>query len=265
MTEAAVSFACNLTDHPEVRYTQSGIARAVFRVAVSGRREQEPSFFTVVAWRDQAEHATRSLAKAAGPWWSVGPSSAPGRRGMGAPGRSRSWPRSWAPACGGRPPRRPGRPGRAEPGGLPGHHRRLPPRQEPVINVTSRRCPRSPTDRFTAPGVSATIPLSSHPTIIRLGRQVRRQEALRWISATRSSSSLRWSPASRFLCLVCLGCSTVAGPGSAHHTARMRSTGTAMGSLVFLGGSSLAAGTAAPEEADGSPTGRPGPAWCLAC
>jgi single-strand DNA-binding protein len=63
MTEAAVSFACNLTDHPEVRYTQSGIARAVFRVAVSGRREQEPSFFTVVAWRDQAEHATRSLAK----------------------------------------------------------------------------------------------------------------------------------------------------------------------------------------------------------
>jgi hypothetical protein len=67
------------------------------------------------------------------------------------------------------------------------------------------------------------------------------------------------------LCLVCLGCSTVAGPGSAHHTARMRSTGTAMGSLVFLGGSSLAAGTAAPEEADGSPTGRPGPAWCLAC
>ena len=160
----------------------------------SGRlrpQEQEPSFFTVVAWRDQAEHATRSLAKAAGPWWSVGPSSAPGRRGMGAPGRSRSWPRSWAPACGGRPPRRPGRPGRAEPGGLPGHHRRLPPRQEPVINVTSRRCPRSPTDRFTAPGVSATIPLSSHPTIIRLGRQVRRQEALRWISATRSSSSLR--------------------------------------------------------------------------
>jgi hypothetical protein len=198
MTEAAVSFACNLTDHPEVRYTQSGIARAVFRVAVSGRREQEPSFFTVVAWRDQAEHATRSLAKAAGPWWSVGPSSAPGRRGTGAPGRSRSWPRSWAPACGGRPPRRPGRPGRAEPGGLPGHHRRLPPRQEPVINVTSRRCPRSPTDRFTAPGVSATIPLSSHPTIIRLGRQVRRQEALRWISATRSSSSLRWSPASLF-------------------------------------------------------------------
>jgi len=35
----------------------------MFRVAVSGRREQEPSFFTVIVWRDQAEHAAHSLAK----------------------------------------------------------------------------------------------------------------------------------------------------------------------------------------------------------
>jgi single-strand DNA-binding protein len=63
MTEAAVSFAGNLTDDPEVRYTDGGIARATFRVAVLGRREQEPSFFTVVVWRDQAEHAAQSLAK----------------------------------------------------------------------------------------------------------------------------------------------------------------------------------------------------------
>jgi single-strand DNA-binding protein len=35
----------------------------MFRVAVSGRREQEPSFFTVIVWRDQAEHAAQSLAK----------------------------------------------------------------------------------------------------------------------------------------------------------------------------------------------------------
>jgi single-strand DNA-binding protein len=63
MTEAAVSFAGNLTEDPEVRYTDGGIARAMFRVAVSGRREQEPSFFTVVVWRDQAEHAAQSLAK----------------------------------------------------------------------------------------------------------------------------------------------------------------------------------------------------------
>jgi single-strand DNA-binding protein len=63
MTEAAVSFAGNLTDDPEIRSTEAGIARAVFRVAVSGRREQEASFFTVIVWRDQAEHATESLSK----------------------------------------------------------------------------------------------------------------------------------------------------------------------------------------------------------
>ena len=63
MTEANVSFAGDLTDDPEVRHTEGGIARAMFRVAVSGRREQEASFFTVVVWRDQAEHASQSLAK----------------------------------------------------------------------------------------------------------------------------------------------------------------------------------------------------------
>ena len=63
MTEASVSFAGNLTDDPELRHTESGIARAMFRVAVSGRREREPSFFTAVVWRDQAEHAAQSLAK----------------------------------------------------------------------------------------------------------------------------------------------------------------------------------------------------------
>src|SRR4029453_979103 len=63
MTEAAVSFAGNLTDDPEVRHTESAIARAMFRVAVSGRRDQEASFFTVVVWRDQAEHVAESLSK----------------------------------------------------------------------------------------------------------------------------------------------------------------------------------------------------------
>ena len=63
MTEPSVSFAGNLTDQPEVRYTESGIARAMFRVAVSGRREQEASFFTVIVWRDQAEHAAQPLSK----------------------------------------------------------------------------------------------------------------------------------------------------------------------------------------------------------
>jgi single-strand DNA-binding protein len=63
MTEATVSLAGNLTDDPELRHTESGIARAMFRVAVSGRREKEASFFTVVVWRDQAEHAAEALAK----------------------------------------------------------------------------------------------------------------------------------------------------------------------------------------------------------
>jgi single-strand DNA-binding protein len=63
MTEANVSFAGNLADDPEVRHTEGGIARAMLRVAVSGRREQEPSFFTVIVWRDQAEHAAQSLSK----------------------------------------------------------------------------------------------------------------------------------------------------------------------------------------------------------
>jgi single-stranded DNA-binding protein len=38
MTEASVSFAGNLTDNPELRYTEAGVARAMFRVAVSARR-----------------------------------------------------------------------------------------------------------------------------------------------------------------------------------------------------------------------------------
>jgi single-strand DNA-binding protein len=63
MTEPSVSFAGNLTDNPELRHTEAGIARAMFRVAVSGRREQEASFFTVIVWRDQAEHAAQSLSK----------------------------------------------------------------------------------------------------------------------------------------------------------------------------------------------------------
>ena len=63
MPDTTTAIVGNLTDDPEVRYTQDGIARAVFRVAVSGRREQEASFFTVIVWRDQAEHAAQSLAK----------------------------------------------------------------------------------------------------------------------------------------------------------------------------------------------------------
>jgi single-strand DNA-binding protein len=38
-------------------------ARATFRLAVSGRRDGEESFFTVVVWHDQAERAAESLSK----------------------------------------------------------------------------------------------------------------------------------------------------------------------------------------------------------
>jgi len=89
MTEAAVSFAGNLTEDPEVRYTDGGIARAMFRVAVSGRREQEASFFTVVVWRDQAEHAAQSLAKGSRVVWSwAGSSSGVGPLRTAAPAPS---------------------------------------------------------------------------------------------------------------------------------------------------------------------------------
>jgi single-strand DNA-binding protein len=63
MPDTTAAIVGNLTDNPEVRYTQAGIARAVFRVAVSGRREQAASFFTVIVWRHQAEHAAQSLSK----------------------------------------------------------------------------------------------------------------------------------------------------------------------------------------------------------
>ena len=80
MTEPSVSFAGNLTDNPELRHTESGIARAIFRVAVSGWREQEASFFTVIVWRDQAEHAADSLSNGSQVVAMAGASSAAGPR-----------------------------------------------------------------------------------------------------------------------------------------------------------------------------------------
>jgi single-stranded DNA-binding protein len=40
MTEPSVSFAGNLTNEPELRHTESGVARVMFRVAVVGRLQQ---------------------------------------------------------------------------------------------------------------------------------------------------------------------------------------------------------------------------------
>jgi single-stranded DNA-binding protein len=121
MTEATVSFAGNLTDQPKVRYTEGGIPRAMFRVAVSGRREQEASIVTVIVWRDQAEHAAQSLSKGSRvvvvgrlqqrTWTTEDGSPTP---------PSRYWPRSWARVSGGRRQPRRGREARSEPGSIEG-------------------------------------------------------------------------------------------------------------------------------------------------
>jgi hypothetical protein len=86
--------------------------------------EQEASFFTVVVWRDQAEHAAESLSKGSRVGWSVGSSSGPGPRRTAAPARpSRSWPKSWDRACAGRPPRQAWPPGRPKPFVMLARHR----------------------------------------------------------------------------------------------------------------------------------------------
>ena len=87
MTEATMSFAGNLTDDPELRHTDGGIARARFRVAVSGRREQEASFFTVIVWRDQASTRRNRWPRAAGSWSWADSSSGHGRLWTAAPAR----------------------------------------------------------------------------------------------------------------------------------------------------------------------------------
>jgi hypothetical protein len=105
MTEAAVSIAGNLTDQPELRHTEGGIARAVFRVAVSGRREQEASLFTVIVWRDQAEHVPRVAGQGqpGGGRWSAPAAGLDGwgwQRPIGGRGRGRG--AGAKPAPGGR-------------------------------------------------------------------------------------------------------------------------------------------------------------------
>jgi hypothetical protein len=99
MTEASVSFASNLTDDPELRHTEAGIARAMFRVAVLGAAGAGGVVLTVVVWRDQAELASQTLSKDSRVVVVGGSSSTNGRLRMAAPGRwSRSWPRSWSRA-----------------------------------------------------------------------------------------------------------------------------------------------------------------------
>jgi single-strand DNA-binding protein len=60
----------NLTDDPELRFTQGGAAVANLRVAVTTRikddqgwKDGDTSYFRVTLWRTLAEHAADSLSK----------------------------------------------------------------------------------------------------------------------------------------------------------------------------------------------------------
>ena len=67
-----VALVGNITDDPELRYTQSGAALANFTVAVSHRskhngewQDVNDGFFRCTAWRSVAENAAKSLRKGA--------------------------------------------------------------------------------------------------------------------------------------------------------------------------------------------------------
>ncbi len=70
MADATTIICGNLTDNPELKFTQGGTAVATVRVAVTPRvrdgdtwKDGETSFFRVNLWRQLAENATESLAK----------------------------------------------------------------------------------------------------------------------------------------------------------------------------------------------------------
>jgi single-strand DNA-binding protein len=70
MADTHVTITGNLTDDPELTYTQGGTAVANFRLAVTPRvrdgngwKDGETSFFRITAWRDLAEHLADSLSK----------------------------------------------------------------------------------------------------------------------------------------------------------------------------------------------------------
>ena len=65
-----VALVGNITDDPELRYTQSGAALAGFTVAVSHRskhngewQDVNDGFFRCTAWRSVAENAAQTLKK----------------------------------------------------------------------------------------------------------------------------------------------------------------------------------------------------------
>ena len=89
------SFAGNLTDQPEVRYTEGGIARAMLRVGRERSAGAGPSLFTVVV-----ERPGRARSAAAEQGQPGGRGSAPVAE-LDGQGRQRPirWPRSWGRAA----------------------------------------------------------------------------------------------------------------------------------------------------------------------
>jgi single-strand DNA-binding protein len=71
MPDTTTTIVGNLTDEPEVRFTQSGAAVANFTVAVTPRRpdgqggweDGDTSYIRCTTWRGLAEHAADSLSK----------------------------------------------------------------------------------------------------------------------------------------------------------------------------------------------------------
>lgn len=65
-----ITLSGNLTRDPEIRYAQTGRARALLSLAVNrrwtgrdGERQEQVSFFNVVAWAALAENVAASLRK----------------------------------------------------------------------------------------------------------------------------------------------------------------------------------------------------------
>lgn len=71
MSDNNVTIVGNVTDDPELRYTEQGVALATFSVAVSHRTkdkagewvDQRDGFFRCTCWRELAENVAESLKK----------------------------------------------------------------------------------------------------------------------------------------------------------------------------------------------------------
>jgi len=70
MSSAPVTITGNLTADPEVRFFDSGAQKLSFSVAVNnfwtdakGEKQEKTSFFNVVAWRNLADDAVKTLEK----------------------------------------------------------------------------------------------------------------------------------------------------------------------------------------------------------